>query len=200
MELATIELPRAEARERYIEYRDAVRKRHDSELAQIMRGYRELAKGRQLIDLPATIRAGGTFRATGLPRLAVGRANREWCYVEPTEDGAVTFATKHAWDRASHNMFDLVRCPDGTLPQRAGRHPRHFRHHRAMVPLVPPALRPDRGGLHLYHVLWEAKWERTPRPPGDPALLRHIGGDLYAVLATWDLTELEQAVLARRTR
>lgn len=32
----------------------------------------------------------------------------------------------------------------------------------------------------------------------DPALLKHIGGDLYAVLATWDLTELERSVLGGR--
>lgn len=31
--------------------------------------------------------------------------------------------------------------------------------------------------------------------PVDPALLKHIGGDLYAVVATWDLTDLERAVL-----
>lgn len=29
-------------------------------------------------------------------------------------------------------------------------------------------------------------------------LLRHIAGDLYAVLAQWDLTELERAVMAER--
>jgi hypothetical protein len=29
-------------------------------------------------------------------------------------------------------------------------------------------------------------------------LLKHITGPLYAVLATWDLTPLEQAVLGQR--
>lgn len=42
-------------------------------------------------------------------------------------------------------------------------------------------------------------WQRTPQPPGtDPALLKHVGGDLWAVLATWDLTPLEAAVLGQR--
>ena len=45
------------------------------------------------------------------------------------------------------------------------------------------------------HLLWEPRWERRPRPPGDPALLKHLAGPLYAVLATWDLTPVEQAVL-----
>lgn len=45
-------------------------------------------------------------------------------------------------------------------------------------------------------MLFEAEWR--PEPPKDPALLRHIGGDLYSVVAVWDLTELERAVLAGR--
>jgi len=64
-----------------------------------------------------------------------------------------------------------------------------------MVPPVPPGLRPA-SAIGNYHVLWEAEWERVA--PADPALLKHIGGDLYAVLAVWDLTELERAVLAGR--
>ena len=39
-----------------------------------------------------------------------------------------------------------------------------------------------------------------PRPPGDPALLRHVGGDVYAVEAVWELTELEKLVLSGRSR
>jgi hypothetical protein len=49
--------------------------------------------------------------------------------------------------------------------------------------------------LRHYVTLFEVdQWE--PVPPTDPALLKHIAGDLYAVLAVWDLTELERAVIA----
>ena len=68
---------------------------------------------------------------------------------------------------------------------------------RAIVPNIPPRLRPGRG-LQLYTLLWEATWAVDPVPPGDPALLRKLGGDLYIVLGTWDLTALEQAVLSGR--
>jgi hypothetical protein len=30
----------------------------------------------------------------------------------------------------------------------------------------------------------------------DPILLRPIGGDLYAVVAQWDLTEIERTIIA----
>jgi len=45
---------------------------------------------------------------------------------------------------------------------------------------------------------FEADWKPVRdrrRAPGDPALLKHLGGPFYAVLATWDLTFVEQAVL-----
>jgi hypothetical protein len=63
------------------------------------------------------------------------------------------------------------------------------------VPLVPPQHRPRRARMRRFHVLWEVEeWRRVP--PRDPALLRHIRGDLWSVVATWDLTDLERAVLA----
>src|SRR5438046_3023240 len=44
----------------------------------------------------------------------------------------------------------------------------------------------------------DVTWQEMP--PEDPALLKHIGGDLYAVVAVWNLTELERAVLSGRGR
>jgi hypothetical protein len=64
-----------------------------------------------------------------------------------------------------------------------------------MVPTVPPPLRPSRH-LDDYYTLWDANWKLVP--PEDPALLQHVGGDLYAVVAVWDLTPLERAVLSNR--
>lgn len=48
------------------------------------------------------------------------------------------------------------------------------------------------------HEAREAFLEWAPVPPTDPFLLRHLGGTLYVVLAQWDLTPLEKAVLAGR--
>lgn len=202
MELRTIEMDRAEARKMYLEYRDAVRDRQDSEMAEIMRGYRAIARGHQVIDLAATIRAGGSTTVTRrnvttiVPRLAVAQADQAWCWVDPGQKGQVTFSTT---ERPSHNATRcFVRLPEGTLPEQERRWSWRFDPvAKAMVPPVPPRFLPAHS-LAGYHVLWEAEWE--PVPPVDPALLKHIGGDLYAVLATWDLTDLERTVLARRFR
>ena len=101
----------------------------------------------------------------------------------------------HAWRLPHYSTRRKVRIADGVFEGSTWASFTSASARRAMVPLVPPPLRPAHA-LRNYHVLWEADWQQAP--PADPALLKHIGGDLYAVLAIWDLTELERAVLAGR--
>jgi hypothetical protein len=208
MKLATIELSVDEAQQRFEEYRQAVRERHDEEDRMIMRGFQALAKGTTVLHLPRTIKAGGvqTLRIpkrwernktidVTVPRLAIARANRTTVWTRGvTSDGACVMQTKR--DPHVNNNFDLTRFPAGTFDEGtedsigSWGSPRI----RAIVPNVPPRLRP-RASLGNYHILFEAEWGLDPEPPVDPALLRHIGGDLYALVAIWDLTEIERAVL-----
>jgi hypothetical protein len=64
----------------------------------------------------------------------------------------------------------------------------------ALVPSVPPQLRPD--DLSKYFILWEAEW--TAKAPVDPILLSPVNDTMFAVVAQWDLTPLEQRVLEGR--
>jgi hypothetical protein len=70
----------------------------------------------------------------------------------------------------------------------------------AMVPMVPPDILPPRGAdLAKHFILWEVEsWDFSP--PIDPILLRPIGGELYAVVAQWDLTEVERSIIAGTRR
>ena len=76
--------------------------------------------------------------------------------------------------------------PDGTFEAGRGGPYRA----RAIVPKRSASPAAQKRGLQLYTILWEAEWAVDPLPPGDPALLRKLGGDLYIVLGTWDLTPL----------
>ena len=212
MDLPTLQMDRTEARKAFLEYRRAVRARHDEEDAAIMRGYRALANGHQVVRLSEALAAGG-LNDQQLPALAVARADRRWCYLQASPGW--TPATPGATRRGGSITMGHRADPAPTATQAAGtwRWPLDlwagyadadptslspWQAWRAMVPVVPPALRPAHA-LSGYVVLWEVdRWERTPAPPGDPALLKRIGGDLYAVVAVWDLTELERAVLAGR--
>lgn len=215
MDVATIEMPKTEARKAFLEYKDALSKRHDDETAEIMKGYRELSKGKQLLHLSETIKAGGfetrqyrpwakaPVEDVTLPKLAVCRADEMWCTVTVRRDRAITFtglksAERGRWGEGHNQRARRVtawNCNDEPGPVSGGVYD-------AMVPIVPPALRP---GHHLrnFHILFEAEWElrtKTQPAPKDPALLKHIGGDLFAVVAMWDLTELERAVLSGRAQ
>ena len=190
MDLHRISMHPAEARRAYREYRRSMRLRGDPEDEKILRGYRALARGSELISLQSAVGGAGVDRA-GLPRVAVCRADARWCFTDGVQrDGSVVFRM----DRVSQDRDESrrLRLPPGTF----GRPDRiTWRTHRAMVPIIPAPLRPSRS-LSRFHILWDVEWR--PVPPEDPALLQHVGGDLYAVIAVWKLTQLERAVISQR--
>lgn len=194
MELNAIEMPKAEAKAAFLSYRKAVKERHNREDEQIMRGYRALAQGKAVINLRDAIAAGGEDEQRR-PKLAVIRADAETCFMRRERDGAVYFHVQSNawWGRADRRK--RLQFPDGTLSPWVGG-PFSIDAH-AIVPNIPPALRPVHA-LSGYHILFEAEWR--PVAPKDPALLKHLGGDLWAVLAVWNLTELERAVIGARAR
>ena len=192
MDLQLIQSSQEEARKRFLEYRNAVRARHNAEDEAIMRGYRALAKGSALIDLHETLRRGGQDEEQR-PRLAIVRADLAWCHFE-FNGGTLRFAGANARDgfaKIQWRSRAVTRIPAGVFE----RSPNTWPSGVALTPSIPPALRPKHA-LSNYHILWEAVWQKAP--PVDPVLLKHLGGSLYVVLAQWDLTPLEQAVLAGR--
>lgn len=191
--VATMTMDPTDAQLKYDLYRSALEGRPvTTEDRGILIGYKAMARGRAILHL------GDVFRscpvdAKGLPRLAVARADWRWCHFQAkgrwrTPD-LIAFAANER-DTWGDGRARKILVPQPTKPARAINQD----HHRALVPLVPPNLRPDKP--HDYHILFEAEWEAVP--PKDPMLLRHLHGSLYAVLAAWDLTELERAVLSGR--
>lgn len=200
MELATLETTPEQAAERLNEYRGQLAEERTTEDEAIAAGYRAAARGLPVIHLPTVIEQGGRF-ANGLPRLAIVRATARDCFVDMNwwrgadDHDVITYADRRDdRGRAAVGAYRVeVSVPSVSVDRRSRAHGG-----RTIVPLIPPRHRPRRRRLHLFHILWEVeRWD--PTPPVDPALLRHIRGDLWSVVATWDLTPLERAVLSART-
>ena len=190
MDVPILEMPRNAARKAVVEYRRAVRERHSIEDEAILRCYRMLAAGTRVINISDAMRAGGEhprYRtdAPTLPWLAIARADMTRVQVDRATNGDLTFDVPgRAWRRRSATRL-LIRdvLPRTGLPRAA----------QTIVPIIPPEFRPA-PALSNYHILWEVEeWRITP--PRDPMLLKHLGGPLYAVLAVWDLTEVERMVI-----
>jgi hypothetical protein len=151
-----------------------------------------LEKGTRLIHLPNVIRDGG-FDKHWLPKLAIARANAKqvnfYAGFSPHFEGP--------WESKVNQRIDITRSvfPAEVTNDTWRKNNNHPNHATALVPAVPPNLRPD--DLSKYHILWEAEW--TFQAPGDPILLSQVNDNMYAIVAQWDLTPLEQRILESRT-
>ena len=193
MNVQTITMPSAQARAEFNKYRTAVLDKKTPEWGEqdraLMQGYKALTRGQRLINVNQVMKVAGVRAADLLPRFAIARADAKQVFCELTTDGRAYFSTK---GHGHHAKKYCVQIPSDTFPrfnwnaQRARA--------ETLVPIIPPNLRPKRGRLERYHVLWEVEEWRNLAPK-DPMLLRFLGGELWAVLAVWDLTELERAVL-----
>lgn len=169
MNVATITMPKDKALAAYREYREHLKTKQDEG---IMLGYKQLGKGRALINPREAIAKAG-FDELGRPRLAIARA---------------TAAVQRWYSFVSNGHFELE--PRWTFQVAAITN--KWNTYTAQVPLIPPRLRPGETQLRNYWILWEADWKEAPR---DPMLLKKLTGDLYVVLATWELTDLERAAM-----
>lgn len=195
MDTQAVTFDREKARELYRAYK---KHQHYSEPMddEIRRAYQLLAQGRLIIRALDSIAKAGVGD-DGWPKLAIGRADHPKCMCRIRGDGSAIMnsESRHTWSRRSNaapsKWFDF---PAGTFAQSKQRG--GWKDGEALTPPVPLHVRPKRG-LANYHILWEAEW--TPLPPRDPFLLRRIGkGDMWLVVAMWDLTEVERIALAAR--
>lgn len=199
MTIDTLVVPKKQATAKLDAYRRELKRRRkpiDDEISRLAQAYEVAAQGTPVIQLSQAIAAGGMFD-NGLPRIAIARSDKERvsCEVSYWRQGFVRFEWPQYQDpRRSWTTESLDVRTSWPRIENKDRN-----NGQTIVPLVPPeALQEAKVGrttLRRYMTLFEVE-EWTPVPPTDPALLQHIAGDLYAVLAVWNLTALEMAVIA----
>jgi hypothetical protein len=193
IESAVMKVDWHDARKKYDAYKAAVASgKATADDEAILAALKRIAQGQQVIDIALAIQGAG-LNEHNLPKLAIARADWPRVHAWWWEQKVVFTARPKSWnttsnDRvASHSV--AVRLEWVPRPSARGIGETHG---QAQVPTVPPDHRP-KGALTYYRILFEAEWKRVP--PVDPILLRHLGGPFYAVMASWNLSPLEQAVL-----
>jgi len=183
MKVEELSIDREKARETWRKYQEhvAYQKPYDAEIAAI---YKRLAQGKTVIRALESIRVAG-INERGWPRLAIARADETRIQCNMNTGNTQAWEFTPGYPMRSKSRVLIV----GDVPRREG-----WLRLQSDVPLIPVHIRPKRG-LQNYHILFEADWREYPI---DPFLLRRFGGDAWLVVAAWELTSIERAVMANR--
>lgn len=157
----------------------------------VVQALEALQQGRTLIDLPAVLAKGGfnpKYTSSKMPSLTVAPAFAKEVSMRVWHDGEMVLKSGRfpQWKMNLPSGYTFSRSGDAVSYSGV-----------ATVPGMPPEIREIARKEHL--VLWQAEWRKigsqVQRPPRDPALLERLNGNMYVVLAAWDLTALEASAL-----
>lgn len=191
MKTSVVEMSVEEAKQALVEYGEP----QTEEDKVMVRLYRALARGRRILDLYQTIGKAGCGDHF-LPRLAIARADWRMVRFSCGKYATDVFFSDNGM-RPGQAQFCMKRylLPRTALPFLPPRNVDTTKDITAFaaVPEIPPRLRPS--DLSLYAILWDAKW--LPAAPADPLLLKPLDrrGQFWGIVAGWDLTPLEKAVV-----
>lgn len=202
----TITMPRKQAKMFYQDYLGAVKTRKEGYIKDLKQVYYHLSKGNKVLDIYEVFKKSGVNKA-GEPKLAIALADVRSVEFRKLELGAGNFTSKGSrWQ----SYVSDVALPAKTFPnwkrgmveQNWGNPPKKEletirKEISTKVPIVPAHLLPE-GSLENYYILWEvSEWEPMPIYK-DPFLLKRINANAFVVLAEWELTSVEQAIIRGR--
>jgi len=197
------EMSQEEAKEQWRRYCELI-KTHPSDHAKTLKkAYHALSKGHEIIDVYQAFKQAGKHE-NDKPKLAICRAHHEICMFERRSGGAGAFWRPNISPRWT-NYLPSVTLPPSIFTRwdEEKWSPTGWSNQgrtttvQTVVPIVPAEFYP-KGQLERYFILWEVEedgWEPVQEPPGDPMLLRRLSKNLFTVLAAWNLTDLEKAVI-----
>ena len=201
MNVESFVMSKEEAKKLWKEYVEACKENPEDKFLQDMKQvYNQLSCGRKVVDINTIFqRSGLTFN--GEPRLAIALATEKKVRCTYSKDGTVKFLNLDAYNTRWGNNCVFAKDIDikGIFPKIPEEKLDRFNSDivlETIVPKIPASIRP-KGQLENYYVLWEVeKWKLVP--PIDPYLLRRINDNMFVVVAGWNLTELERAVMKGR--
>jgi len=198
MEIEKFSMTKEKSRKLWKEYVKACKDNpRDKFLDDMKKIYGQLKSGRKIIDINKIFErtlANDKYE----PKLAICKASSGQVFFKYNENGVIQFSDRqiNRWDKSTADDIIISNIfPQLPQPFWEGQYDR-IKKGKTIVPAIPASLRP-KGNLDGYYILWEVeKWEKIP--PKDPYLLRRITPNMFVIVAGWNLTELERAVMRGR--
>lgn len=182
--------------EGFISKRDAITK-------DLLAVYGHLQHGGSLIDLFDAFHKTGLRPDDGNPKLAIIPCDARVCYLYKRKDGSAIFSKTNKAYGTPHQVKGEgdIKLPPETFEWTESGKVRF----KCASPIIPPRIAVQVSARivpNRYHILFEpenwAESKEPPLPPRDPILGRMLTPNIFGVLATWDLTELERSILKGR--
>ena len=208
MQVETISIEREKARQNLADLKKLFKTNADIAknkiYRELQRAYGHMKHGGKVLDVYQAFKDTG-IGADGHPKIAIVRADAKVCHLYKYRGGRAIFSYKAPDRWGQHNTREArksereIGLPEGTFvwSNKIGWSGEHC---KTTVPIIPPAILIEQVRYHLrnYFILWEVEdWKMEP--PKDPLFLKMITPNLFAVLATWDLSELERAIIRSNT-
>lgn len=199
-EKAKIKMPKEQAKEEWKKYVELLKKKKEKYLETMKKAHYEMKQGRELIDVYKIMKDSG-LNENKEPKLAIARADISKVVFKKRDAGTGTFEMEEGWNRRGYRTD--IELPQNTFkihwdrqdPNNAWRILKEKI--TTQVPIIPAELVPD-GDLKNHYILWEPlEWQELPETK-DPILLKRISQNLFVILGSWDLTELEQSIIRGR--
>lgn len=172
----------------------------------LMAVYGHLKHGGKVVDLFRVFREHG-LNERGHPKLAIVPFSAKYCYLYKRMTGGAIFSIGNkangGWSNSPRRIVSEgdVEVPADTFDW-DGENLADGRHWRTVAPIVPGRILTIASAKltpQHYHILFEAEsWSKAPIPPKDPILGKMLTPNIFGIIATWDLTDLERSVIAGR--
>ncbi len=197
-EKAKIKMPPEQAKEEWKKYVQLLKKRKEKYLETMKKAHYEMKQGRELIDVYKIMKESG-LNEKEEPKLAIARADIKKVVFKKRDEGTGTFEMEGGWNRGGYRTD--IELPQNTFKIHWARRDPTVNTWQILkekittqVPNIPAELVPE-GDFKDYYILWEPlEWQELPETK-DPILLKRISQNLFVILGSWDLTELEQSII-----
>ncbi len=165
----------------------------------LKKAYAAIAAGKRVFNMNTVLRDAGLFEGTHMPKIAIVRADAQMVRFRHWRGNECQFVgLRKNLDgiESKHTVFSTTLFGEKISREwRRAQNIWEIGQYEAVVPFIPPRFRPAK--LEDYFIMWEPIWKKVPPQP-DPFLLRPLGSGLFAVVAQWDMTPLEQSILEGR--